>query len=47
MSRLVHYNCNHIYNIDKMAQFDETDQSVDIIIIISNYYYNINNKLCT
>lgn len=47
MSRLVYYNYNHIYNIDKMAQFDETDQSVDIIIIISNYYYNINNKLCT
>lgn len=30
-----------------MAQFDETDQSIDIIIIINNYHYNINNKLCT
>jgi len=47
VSQLVHYNRNHIYNIDKMAQFDETDQSVDIIIIISNYHYNTNNKLCT
>lgn len=47
VSQLVHYNRNHIYNIDKMAQFDETDQSVDIIVIISNYHYNTNNKLCT
>lgn len=46
VSRLVHYNHNHMYNIDKMAQFDETDQSVDIIIIIT-YYYNTNDKLCT
>lgn len=46
MSQLVHYNDNHIYNVGKMARFDETDQSVDIIII-SNYYYNTNNKLCT
>lgn len=30
-----------------MARFDETDQSVDIIVIISNYYYNTNNKVCT
>jgi len=52
MSRLVRYNHNHIYNIGKMARFDETDQSVNIII--SNYYYNTNylhyntnSKLCT
>lgn len=47
MSRLVHYNHNYIYSIGKMARFDETDQSVDIIVIIRNYHYNTNNKLCT
>jgi len=41
MSRLVRYNHNHIYNIGKMARFDETDQLIlslaTTIIILTTY----------
>jgi len=47
VGRVYNYR-NRMYNIRKMARFDKTDRSIDIIVItIETTYYSTNNKLCT